>query len=102
MSGKRTIVFTASDSNPDCSPREPPTIRIKQRPKHGSVSVAVEEGYTNYPKDSQLAPCNLQKREVTQIYYTSNERFLGKDTVSLEWFYSGGGYGSGVITINVR
>lgn len=102
MSGTRSIIFQASESNPDCSPVEAPTIRITRLPKHGTASVVVEEGYTSYAKESQYAPCNLTKRDVTRIYYTSTERYTGKDDLSIEVFYARGGYSAGVITINVR
>jgi hypothetical protein len=77
-------------TNPDCTARGYPDVRVVTPPAHGTITLDKGEDYPFFPDDNVRKACNKQKVPATQTYYQSHPGFSGTDTVEVEVLFPGG------------
>ncbi len=94
---ERRIGFVAS-LFPDCTSRGPIIARVTKAPAHGTVTSASADSFPSYVATNRLSSCNEKKSPGLDIFYKSEDGYLGTDEVTLflifpdgtaaEWRYS--------------
>ena len=69
---------------PDCSSVGLTTVRILEKPQHGTLTVENGQGFTNFPKENQRYECNMRKSDGTLVFYEPEAEFTGKDSITLD------------------
>jgi Flp pilus assembly protein TadD len=90
LSDVRTSVWTYYSLTPDCNQGGAITVRVLKQPSQGTLEIARDRGFTNYPADNIRAKCNAQEVELTRVWYKSNADFKGRDQAQLEAFFTSG------------
>ncbi len=102
VSGMRTRIWHFSSLQPDCKSRGQITVRLVSPPKHGTLESLVGKGFTEYPANNIRAKCNAQESEITQVWYKSEEDFVGSDEATIEAIFPTGYYADVKLLIEVR
>ena len=102
QSGQAAQINHADSVTPGCTVANLPTVRLVDKPQHGTFWVAETMGYPKFKEDNQRFRCNSIKIKMLGIYYKSNVGFSGKDMVRYGVISPGGNYTVYTIFINVR
>jgi len=102
ISGKPQLFAEWYAVSPECASEGMVTVKVVKGPDHGSVKIEQGDGYPNYDKDNVRFACNKVKVPVTKVIYTSEQSYLGSDTVTLEAVGPAGRFFHNDYMINVR
>jgi hypothetical protein len=78
------------------------SVRVVERPKHGSIDSEVGHGFTGYSSDNPRSKCNAQESEVTRIWYKSEAGFKGHDQAQIEVIFPTGSEREATFVIEVK
>ena len=70
--------------NSDCTSKGEPHVSLTGPPRNGGLFVATAERHPKFPPDSEFYKCNAKLVPSTQLYYKSNQDYLGDDALSVE------------------
>jgi hypothetical protein len=90
QSGEKQEIFFVLDVNPDCSGLKPPAIKIVRQGRRGTAGVEIGDKYPDYPKDNVRAICNSLKMPASILSYQSRPKYVGRDTVDIDFITDGG------------
>ena len=76
--------------NPNCSSRGEPRVQVTSYPENGGFFAAVRDRHPKFPRGSNLHKCNARLVPSTELYYRSNRRYVGDDSLSVEVTYPDG------------
>jgi hypothetical protein len=90
ISGKPLKVDVYSSINPDCTSRGSTTIRLIERPKHGTVEFREATDFTDYKQGDNRAHCSTRRVPVTQVIYTPAPGYTGPDSFQTDAVFPSG------------
>jgi hypothetical protein len=90
VAGQRTQFYAWYSLNPDCSPKEPVTLRVLKQPANGVFEHMPGQGFPSSAADSKLQKCSLDRRDGTLFFYTPKAGFVGTDQLEAEVINSTG------------
>jgi hypothetical protein len=83
-SGTRQTIDDYYSVEPDCGNPGYPEIKILHMPAHGIVATENGATYPNFPKDNVRYECNKKKVASSEVFYTSNPGYHGRDSFTLQ------------------
>jgi len=88
--GQQVQVAFMTNVEPDCSSTAFASVRVVERPTHGTATLKDDTEFTNFAKDDPHFECNKEKSGGTAILYRGEEGYTGKDFVTVEVVYANG------------
>jgi len=76
--------------NPDCTSMGFATVRILERPQHGTITVENGNGYTGFPQNNPRYECNKSQSEGVVLNYEPEAGFVGTDSINIDAIYPSG------------
>jgi hypothetical protein len=70
--------------NPDCTSKGEAHVALTGPPKNGGLFVSTMEHHPKFPRDSEFYKCNAKLVPSMQLYYKSNQDYVGDDALSVE------------------
>jgi hypothetical protein len=86
-SGRKMRLDFLYSIQPDCSSAGQTTVRILEKPQHGTLTVENGQEFTNFPKENQRYECNVRRSDGTVVFFDPEPEFFGKDSVALDVIY---------------
>jgi hypothetical protein len=69
---------------PDCSPAGQISVRIREPPSSGEVTIENGQGSTNFLQDTPEFACNSRVSDGTVVFYQTRLRYGGVDSLTLD------------------
>ena len=88
--------------NPDCTSIGFATVRVLEQPKHGTIAIANDTGYTNVPARNPRAECNKRRSDGVAVTYQPEPGYTGTDSISLDSILPSGFLSKRHYTVDVR
>jgi hypothetical protein len=81
ISGTKTQIGFFHSLNPDCTSSGETIVRVTKQPEHGTTDITTINGFALYKKDNIRARCNEHKVKGPAIFYKSEDKYVGDDTI---------------------
>jgi hypothetical protein len=102
VSGQPLMLGFLYSTNPDCTARGFPTVRVVQAPQNGRVAIAKTRDFPSFHPLNERSDCNDRRVPGMSMRYVSNRGYLGTDSVTLEAIWPSGMMKQRTFSIQVR
>ena len=102
LPGQRVRIWSATLTNPDCSPAGTMTTQILNAPRHGQADISTDKLYPNFLPPNPRVICDKQKVDGVQAFYTAEPGYHGHDRIVLQNATSEGRVRRILVDVDVR
>jgi hypothetical protein len=101
LNGQSAIAGFTYHLNPDCTPAGSIHFKTHTPPRTGKIRFVQEKGFPKYPQNDLRSACNQSGAEVYRIVYDAPTK-EGKDSFTVEAFYSNGNSRKYIIDVDIK
>jgi hypothetical protein len=102
FSGNEFRVSALNSLEKDCSGGPIPDVRVVEKPANGELRIETIRYIVNRTSDNAFAHCNGKEVDAMGLFYKSNEKFTGRDQITVDVDFKTGTVRRFIYTIDVR
>ena len=78
--GQKVRIWSAINLERDCTPAGSMVTQVLEAPVHGAAVVETGKEFPSFPAGNPRSACNSRRVPASEVYYTANAGFTGRDS----------------------